>query len=94
LYDYLKNNQQTIVVNENDPIQVEKTKTITSTITFGKESSDYNYESFSEEHFVGMSYSGVKLCQNLPGNIILPIFVLQQVLVFILGSALKKYNTQ
>ncbi|AYZ34896.1 UDP-N-acetylmuramoyl-tripeptide--D-alanyl-D-alanine ligase [Chryseobacterium indologenes] len=68
LYDYLKNNSRVIVVNENDPIQVEKTENYPSTITFGKEGADYNYESFSEEHFVGMSYKGVKAVSKLTGE--------------------------
>lgn len=68
LYDYLKNNNQTILVNENDPIQSEKTETYQPKITFGKESSDYNFESFSEEHFVGLSYQNNKALSKLTGE--------------------------
>ncbi|AZA51605.1 UDP-N-acetylmuramoyl-tripeptide--D-alanyl-D-alanine ligase [Chryseobacterium sp. G0201] len=68
LYDYLKNNHQTILVNENDPIQSEKTETYQPKITFGKESSDYNFESFSEEHFVGLSYQNNKALSKLTGE--------------------------
>ena len=68
LYDYLKTNQQTIIVNENDPIQIEKTQNYPSTITFGNEGSDYNFESFSEEHFVGLSYQNVKALSKLTGD--------------------------
>lgn len=67
LYDYLKNHQQTIVVNENDPIQVEKTEGYSPKITFGKESSDYEFISFSEEHFVGLIYNGEKAVSKLTG---------------------------
>lgn len=68
LYDYLKTNQRTIIVNENDPIQVEKTQNYPSTITFGNEGADYNFESFSEEHFVGLSYQNVKALSKLTGD--------------------------
>lgn len=68
LYDYLIHNNRTIVVNENDPIQVEKTEGYSSKISFGKENSDYNFESFSEEHFVGMVYEGVKAVSKLTGE--------------------------
>lgn len=68
LYDYLKNNQQTIIVNENDPIQVEKTENYTPKITFGKEKSDYQFELFSEEHFVGLMYGNTKAVSKLTGE--------------------------
>ncbi|WP_300685322.1 UDP-N-acetylmuramoyl-tripeptide--D-alanyl-D-alanine ligase [Chryseobacterium sp.] len=68
LYDYLKNNHKTIIVNENDPIQTEKTENYSPVITFGKESSDYNFESFSEEHFVGLSYNRMKAVSKLTGD--------------------------
>ncbi|MGE8528358.1 UDP-N-acetylmuramoyl-tripeptide--D-alanyl-D-alanine ligase [Chryseobacterium rhizosphaerae] len=68
LYDYLTSNQRTIIVNENDPIQIEKTQNYPSTITFGNEGSDYNFKSFSEEHFVGLSYQNVKALSKLTGD--------------------------
>lgn len=68
LYDYLKNHQQTIVVNENDPIQVQKTENYSPKITFGKENSDYQFELFSEEHFVGLQYKEIKAVSKLTGE--------------------------
>lgn len=68
LYDYLKENQQTIIVNENDPIQVEKTENYSPKITFGKAESDYNFEAFSEDHFVGLIYQGEKTVSKLTGE--------------------------
>ncbi|MCS3870748.1 UDP-N-acetylmuramoyl-tripeptide--D-alanyl-D-alanine ligase [Chryseobacterium ginsenosidimutans] len=68
LYDYLKNNNQTIVVNENDPIQVEKTENYSPKITFGKENSDYQFELFSEEHFVGLIFNDKKAVSKLTGE--------------------------
>lgn len=68
LYTYLKENHQTIVVNENDPIQVEKTEGYSPIITFGKESADYNFEAFSKDHFVGLIYQGEKAVSKLTGE--------------------------
>ena len=68
LYDYLKNNQQTILVNENDQIQVEKTSDYQSKITFGKRSSDYFFEIFSNDHFVGIDYLDTKALSQLTGD--------------------------
>lgn len=68
LYDYLKHNQQTILVNENDQIQVEKTTDYKTKITFGKRSSDYFFEIFSNEHFVGLDYQETKALSQLTGD--------------------------
>ncbi|CAD7798659.1 UDP-N-acetylmuramoyl-tripeptide--D-alanyl-D-alanine ligase [Chryseobacterium aquaeductus] len=68
LYDYLKNNQQTILVNENDQIQVEKTVDYDSKITFGKRTSDYFFEIFSDDHFVGLDYQDTKALSQLTGD--------------------------
>lgn len=68
LYDYLKNHDQMIVVNENDPIQVEKTQGYSNTITFGKENSDYQFGLVSQEHFVGLEYQNQKVISKLTGD--------------------------
>jgi len=68
LYDYLKSHHKTIIVNENDPIQTEKTENYTPKITFGKESSDYDFGLFSEEHFVGLNFKGEKAVSKLTGE--------------------------
>ncbi|MCJ7935123.1 MAG: UDP-N-acetylmuramoyl-tripeptide--D-alanyl-D-alanine ligase [Chryseobacterium sp.] len=68
LYDYLKSHHQTIVVNENDPVQVEKTQGYSPVISFGKKESDYHFESFSEDYFVGLTYQGEKALSKLTGN--------------------------
>ncbi|MDN5396585.1 MAG: UDP-N-acetylmuramoyl-tripeptide--D-alanyl-D-alanine ligase, partial [Chryseobacterium sp.] len=68
LYDYLKNHHNTIIVNENDPIQVEKAENYTPKITFGKENSDYQFGLFSENHFVGLEYQGIKAVSKLTGE--------------------------
>lgn len=68
LYDYLKSHQRTIVVNENDPIQKEKTENYTPKITFGTADSDYQFGLFSEEHFVGLEFQGEKAVSKLTGE--------------------------
>lgn len=67
LYDYLKSNGKTILVNENDPVQVEKTEHYSPRITFGNSHSDYQFELFSEENFVGLLYEGEKAISKLTG---------------------------
>lgn len=68
LYDFLKSHHRTIIVNENDGIQVEKTNNYEHTITFGKENSDYYYESFSADHCVGLIYHETKMLSKLTGE--------------------------
>lgn len=68
LYDYLKDHKKTIIVNENDPVQVEKTENYSPQITFGKEDSDYQFELFSEENFVGLKYKDQKAVSKLTGE--------------------------
>lgn len=68
LYDYLISHQRTIVVNENDPVQAEKTKGYSPTVTFGKDTSDYRFELVSEDHFVGLEYQDIKAVSKLTGE--------------------------
>jgi len=68
LYDYLKNTDQTVLINENDPIQVEKTQDYAPKITFGKSDSDYYFEAFSENNFVGLQYQDQKALSKLTGE--------------------------
>lgn len=68
LYDFLKSHHRTIIVNESDNIQVEKTEDYEHVITFGKESSNYYYTPFSEDHCVGMIYHETKILSKLTGE--------------------------
>lgn len=68
LYDFLKNTSQTILINENDSIQLEKTQDYTPKITFGKVDSDYYFEAFSEHNFVGVQYQNQKALSKLTGE--------------------------
>ena len=68
LYDYLINNNQTILVNENDAIQKEKTENYSSKITFGTSESDYHFKPIYKDNFVGLSYQGTEIFSNLTGK--------------------------
>ncbi len=68
LYNYLSNHNQTIIVNDLDPIQVEKTKEYSRKITFGTSDSDYYFSQFSQNNFVGIRFSGVEAQSKLTGN--------------------------
>ena len=68
LYDYLKENNQTILVNEADEIQREKTKNYSEKITFGADDSQYYFEKFVENNLVGVIYKGQKIQSNLTGD--------------------------
>ena len=68
LYDYLINNGQKVLVNENDQIQKEKTKNYSSKITFGTVDSDYQFEPIYKDNFVGVKYQNVNILSNLTGK--------------------------
>lgn len=68
MYRYLLENAETVLVNENDPIQVEKTQGYSNKITFGKETSKFYFEEFSHENFVGLSFKGSKAQSQLTGS--------------------------
>lgn len=68
LYDYLIKHQQTILINEKDRIQCEKTENYSPKITFGTSGSDYSFEPIYSDHFVGINYQGTEIFSNLTGN--------------------------
>lgn len=68
LYNYLINNNQQILVNENDSIQKGKTENYSSKITFGTEDSNYQFEPIYKDHFVGVDYQGTEIFSNLTGK--------------------------
>lgn len=68
LYDYLQDNNQTILVNEQDPVQVQKTNGYEPKITFGAETSDYRFSEFSENNLVGLVYQENQVLSKLTGN--------------------------
>ena len=68
MYQYLSENNKLAFVNLEDPIQVEKTKTLKS-YSFGinKESADVNIASIKANPFVEISYSGLEIITHLIG---------------------------
>ena len=68
LYEYLKQNDQTILVNEVDEIHREKTKNYSKKITFGSGDSQFYFEKFVENNLVGIIYKGQKIQSNLTGD--------------------------
>ena len=68
LYECLKQNDQTILVNEVDEIQREKTKNYSKKITFGSDDSQFYFEKFVENNLVGIIYKGQKIQSNLTGD--------------------------
>lgn len=68
LYDYLIKNDRFIVINENDPIQVQLTEDYDLIIPFGKTDSEFYFEKFSENNFVGLVYEGISAKSNLTGD--------------------------
>lgn len=68
LYNYLINNKQEILVNENDAIQKEKTNNYPAKITFGVATSDYKFEPIFKDNFVGIKYKETEVFSNLTGR--------------------------
>lgn len=68
LYDYLYRDGKTVVINEKDPIQTEKTIKFRNKITFGQPQSDYYFELFSKDHFVGLKYKNQTAASKLTGD--------------------------
>ena len=68
LYDYLQTNHQTVLINAQDPLQVEKTMGYNKKISFGSASTDYQFSEFSEDNLVGLSYHKSQILSQLTGN--------------------------
>jgi len=69
LYDYLRNNNKTAIVNYNDPLQVEKTNNI-KRVTFSNENST-NYQIKlieSKQEFLAVSYENELIESHLTGH--------------------------
>jgi len=67
LYDFLLQNKKTVLINNADPIQVEKTKAYDKKISFGTLESDYFFESVGDENYVGLTYNGQTSISRLTG---------------------------
>lgn len=68
LYQFLIAHQQTVLVNQKDPIQLDKTQNYQPTISFGLPTSDYYFEAFSKNNFVGLNYQKINIQSHLTGD--------------------------
>ena len=68
MYDYLKNNNKTAFINLDDPIQVEKSKTINSyTFSTSDKNADINFGKSNANPYVGVEYKNNIITSNLIG---------------------------
>ncbi len=67
LYDYLKENMKTVFVNDNDAIQVLKSRKL-KTIHFGEKKSKYYIEFINSNPFVTVKYNETIIKTNLIGS--------------------------
>ncbi|WOC51248.1 UDP-N-acetylmuramoyl-tripeptide--D-alanyl-D-alanine ligase [Bergeyella porcorum] len=68
LYDYLKQNHQTILLNLNDDLQKERVGNYAPVISFGTPDADYYFEQLAEDNFVGLGFKGEVAQSHLTGN--------------------------
>lgn len=68
LYEYLIRNHKTILVNNQDSIQIEKTEDYQPKITFGTTESTYNFDKKVENNHVGLTYNGEVALSQLTGE--------------------------
>ncbi len=68
LYSYIKESAGLLLINSDDPIQLEKSKGYESVIRFGSRESVYHYEKLSQGHFIGLSYQNQSLVSQLTGD--------------------------
>ncbi len=67
LYTYLKESKKTIIVNQEDPLQVEKTEGYQSLISFGTADADYNFARIGKGNFVGLRIGDTEIISQLTG---------------------------
>ena len=67
LYHFLKKNNKTVFVNDNDTIQIEKSKKI-STISFGSEKTDFPIKFIDANPYVKLDFDNTTITSNLIGN--------------------------
>lgn len=68
LYDYLKNHQQKVLINDNDTIQTEKIGDYPNRISFGTSASSYEFEKITKDNLVGIAYQGKEAVSQLTGE--------------------------
>lgn len=68
MYEYLKNNNKTAFINLDDPIQVEKSKTINSyTFSSSDKNADINFGDSNANPYVAVEYNNITITSHLIG---------------------------
>lgn len=67
LYDYLKSEGATALVNQEDTLQVAKMEGYQPAIRFGVHSGQYLFTPLEEDRYIGISFEGQKAISNLTG---------------------------
>lgn len=68
LYDYLRDNGKTVLVNTSDEIQKKQSEGISSVIRFGDVDADYCFRKNEHAHFVGIEFGDVSCMSQLTGS--------------------------
>lgn len=68
LYDHLLENNRIALINENDPIQKDRSLDFNKTITFGTQTSNYFFNLISAHPYVGIKYGEDQVESKLTGN--------------------------
>ncbi|MCF6350395.1 MAG: UDP-N-acetylmuramoyl-tripeptide--D-alanyl-D-alanine ligase [Flavobacteriaceae bacterium] len=68
LYTYLKENKQTVFININDTVQVERSKGIKKIITFGQKTATYTIEFVDANPFVIIKVNNIIITTKLIGS--------------------------
>ena len=68
LYHYLISNNKKILINSDDPIQLEKTASYPQTISFGALHSDYQFDKINSDNQVGIQYQNQSAISKLTGE--------------------------
>jgi UDP-N-acetylmuramoyl-tripeptide--D-alanyl-D-alanine ligase len=67
LYNYLKANGKTLIVNNEDPLQVEKTQGYQPALSFGTDNANYLFTPLCKGNFVGLSFGDTEIMSQLTG---------------------------
>lgn len=68
MYEYLKNNNKTVFINLDDPIQLEKSKTINSyTFSSSDKNADINFGDSNANPYVAVEYNNITITSHLIG---------------------------
>lgn len=67
MYTWLHQHGGIVLVNTDDPLQMEKNESYVRKITFGKKGADYLFEVLLQDNFIGLRYGDLEAISNLTG---------------------------